>query len=211
MGKLIVPLAIGLLMGVMGGGFFAVFQAGGAHAAAIAFAKKNGIKAAGDSTHAMDDSTSADGGDHASDAHAADTGAAKAEHESTVTPGTGPGTSRAAKPETHASSEPPVAASGEQAHGASPPVATQQHPPGASAATENAAATEAHQRRLVKIFTSMSAKDAARVLAQMSDNDVSVILNRLGDRQAAAILIALPAPRAAALSQMQPRRTGAEP
>ena len=72
-----------------------------------------------------------------------------------------------------------------------------------------AAETAAHQRRLAKIFSTMGAKDAARVLAQMNDHDVSVILNLLGDRQAAAILINLPAPRAALLTQM-PRRGGGD-
>jgi hypothetical protein len=184
--KLILPLIIGLLLGVSGGGFWSVMQASKLHATAIADAKKYGIKPAGDSTHAAGDSasvgdstshdTQADTGDasHADGAHAATTHAAP-----TPTP---PGPAPAASP------------------------------PATSAANGavTAAETQAHQRRLAKIFSTMGAKDAARVLAQMTDHDVSIILGLLADRQAAAILTNLPAPRAAALSAVQPRRGGTE-
>ncbi len=56
-------------------------------------------------------------------------------------------------------------------------------------------------QRLAKIFSAMSAKDAARVLDQMTDNDIRTILSHMNDRQAAAILASLSASRAAAITR----------
>lgn len=57
------------------------------------------------------------------------------------------------------------------------------------------------ERRLAKIFSAMSSKDAAKVLEQMSDSDIRTILSMMGDRQAAAVLTALPATRAATITK----------
>jgi MgtE intracellular N domain len=198
MGKLIVPLIIGLLMGISGGGFFAVHQASTAHAAALVQARKHGIKPAGDSTHAeAGDSSQADGAathgdsvdtpasDHAAPDHAAPDHAAPATDSATVAPH---GDDKQA--DTPAAAH--DATSGSAAH-------VEARVPVANAA----ASVAAHEQRMAKIFSTMSAKDAARVLAQMSDHDVGVILKQLSDRQAAAILTTLPAQRAATLTQIQ--------
>jgi flagellar motility protein MotE (MotC chaperone) len=64
-------------------------------------------------------------------------------------------------------------------------------------------AAVAAQRRVAKIFTSMDAKAAAKVLEQMNDNDVHIILGYVGAKQAAAILSALPPERVAKLSKLE--------
>ena len=56
------------------------------------------------------------------------------------------------------------------------------------------------EKRLAKIFSAMSPRDAAKVLEQMSDGDVRTILALMGDRQAAAVLAQLPASRAAVIT-----------
>ena len=203
MGKLIIPLIIGLLAGISGGGFYAVNKVSTTHAVAVASAKKRGVKPAGDSTHVEGaaDSTAHVEGERVAEGHAA-------------TPSTGRDSvatvSTAAKPST----EPTRPAEGDHAAevhaipvAAKPAIAVAAAAPGATGAVSDAE-TAAHQKRLAKIFATMSPKDASRVLAQMTDHDVSIILGLLSDRQAAAILTNLPAPRAAALSQVQPRRGG---
>jgi hypothetical protein len=55
--------------------------------------------------------------------------------------------------------------------------------------------------RLSKIFSAMSARDAAKVLEQMDDPDVKEILGRLNDKKAAEILALLPTARAALISK----------
>ena len=190
MGKFIVPTLIGFLLGMSGGGFFSVWQASSQHATAVADAKKNGLKP--DST-AKHDSTGADSASHGEAAAAHDT---TSDHDAAAAK---PAADTAHAAETRAAAPTPGAAG--KAPGDAVAAATTPTGP-------TAAETAAHQRRLAKIFATMSAKDAARVLGQMSDNDVSRILNQLGDKQAAAILTNLPAPRAAVLSQMQPPRGG---
>jgi cytoskeletal protein RodZ len=199
--KLIVPLIIGLLAGISGGGFYAVKAASAKHATAIADAKKHGIKPANDSSHAEAgaDSSATEGSEHT----ATEPVAAAAEgHDTTAT------VAAAEKPaadDVHA----PAAEHAPAAHAT--PTATKPPTPTsvvAASAAANEAETQAHQRRLAKIFATMSAKDASRVLTQMTDHDVGIILGLLSDRQAAAILTNLPATRAAALSQLQPRRVG---
>jgi hypothetical protein len=64
-------------------------------------------------------------------------------------------------------------------------------------------ATIASQRRVAKIFTSMDAKAAAKILEQMNDNDIHVILGYVGAKQAAQILSALPPERVAKLSKLE--------
>jgi hypothetical protein len=63
-------------------------------------------------------------------------------------------------------------------------------------------ATEGAERRVSKIFTSMDAKQAAKVLEHMTDGDIHVILGYVGPRQAAAILTELKPERVAALSKL---------
>ena len=70
----------------------------------------------------------------------------------------------------------------------------------AAAARDTAAA--ASERRIAKVFTSMDAKQAAKVLEHMSDNDVHVILGYVGVKQAAQIMAALPPERVAKLSKL---------
>lgn len=208
--KLIVPLIIGLLMGLSGGGFYSVVQASKAHAAAVTDARKHGLKPAGDPTHAEGDSTSTSAGDSASHGDA--------EHVATAVKGDSTpaivATATPAPATVHAPDAQPADAHARpvvKPTTTPTPVAIAPVPlTNASTGAPTAVETQAHQRRLAKIFATMSAKDAARVLAQMTDHDVSLILGLLADRQAAAILTSLPAPRAAALSQLQPRRGGGE-
>jgi hypothetical protein len=193
MGKLIVPLVIGLLMGISGGGFFAVYQASSTHATAITEAKKHGIKPAADSTHATGDSTATP--DSAAHGEVAHDSAAAGSHDAA------PATAAPVADASHA----PAAQAVPPAKPTVTPVAAAT--PAADAAPTDAE-TQTHQRRLAKIFATMSAKDAAKVLTQMSDADVGVILNLLGASQAAAIMTSLPPQRAALLSQMPARRRG---
>ena len=198
MGKLIVPLVIGLLMGISGGGFFTVYRASAAHATAIADARKHGIKPTADSTHAEGDSTAVT--DSAAVGVVAHDSAVAGSHEAAPA-AVAPVADAQHAPDTHAA--PTTKANVTPVRGTPAPATTVAAAP---AATD--AETEQHQKRLAKIFSTMSAKDASKVLTQMSDADVGVILNQLGERQAAAILTNLPPQRAALLSQMPTRRRG---
>lgn len=64
-------------------------------------------------------------------------------------------------------------------------------------------AVVASQRRVAKIFTSMDAKAAAKVLVQMNDNDIHIILGYVGAKQAAQIMTELPPERVAKLSKLE--------
>jgi len=213
MGKLILPLIIGLLMGVGGGGFFAVYKASAAHATAVAVAQKKGLTPAGDSAHAAKDSTRVDSATHGDVPHDAATPVDAHDPAPKAVAAATPVAAPAHAPETRASPVAPTAAIATPPKGTSVPSAAPVTPvtpvtPVSAGGSPTADETENHQRRLGKIFATMGAKDAARVLAQMNDHDVSIIINKLSERQAAAILTNLPAPRAAALSQMQPRKSG---
>jgi flagellar motility protein MotE (MotC chaperone) len=72
----------------------------------------------------------------------------------------------------------------------------------AASNTPKDTATVAAERRVSKIFTSMEAKQAAKVLEQMADGDIEIILGYVGPRQAAAILAELKPERVAALSKI---------
>jgi hypothetical protein len=61
---------------------------------------------------------------------------------------------------------------------------------------------QASERRVAKVFTSMEAKQAAKVLEHMSDGDVHIILGYVGPRQAASIMAELPPERVARLSKI---------
>ena len=71
-----------------------------------------------------------------------------------------------------------------------------------AAARQGATADTASERRIAKVFTSMDAKQAAKVLEHMADSDVEIILGYVGPRQAASILAALPPERVATLSKI---------
>lgn len=207
MGKLIIPLFFGVLVGLSGGGFYAVHKVSAAHGTLVATAKKHGAAASGDSTHTE---AAADGGAHGATEHSAEPAATTpVGHDSSAVVATAatPATdsTHAATAERGASEHAPPdhTAAAKLAVAATPAAGT-------TGAAGGEAETEAHQRRLAKIFATMGAKDASRVLAQMTDHDVSIILGLLSNRQAAAILATLPAPRAAALSNVQPRRGGTE-
>jgi MgtE intracellular N domain len=206
--KLVVPLIFGLLAGVSGGGFFAVHTASSAHATALVTARKHGLPASPDSTQgdSAHVATEHAAGEHDSTTHVA---AAHAGPDSSAAPASHAPAADTHAPESHGTPVTQVDAHKPVAPNAAT-TATPSGAPVAHAATDAPpdAAAEAHQRRLTKIFSTMSAKDAARVLTQMTDHDVSLIINRLSDRQAAAILAILPAPRAAALSQMHGERVG---
>jgi flagellar motility protein MotE (MotC chaperone) len=70
-----------------------------------------------------------------------------------------------------------------------------------AAAKSDTAAVES-EKRIAKVFTSMDAKQAAKVLEHMTDSDVKVILGYVGVKQAAQILSALPPERVANLSKL---------
>lgn len=68
-------------------------------------------------------------------------------------------------------------------------------------ARNEAMKTALPEQRLAKIFSAMSAKDAAKVMEQMPDTDVRSILAMMSDRTAAAVLTQFPAARAAAITK----------
>ena len=63
-------------------------------------------------------------------------------------------------------------------------------------------ADTASERRLSKVFTSMEAKQAAKVLEHMADMDVHIILGYVGPRQAASIMAGAARERVAKLSKI---------
>lgn len=67
---------------------------------------------------------------------------------------------------------------------------------------------QASERRVAKVFTSMDAKQAAKVLEHMTDGDVEIILGYVGVKQAAQILAALPPERVATLSKLSMQAGG---
>lgn len=71
-----------------------------------------------------------------------------------------------------------------------------------AAAAASDTVTAASERRIAKVFTSMDAKQAAKVLEHMADSDVHVILGYVGVKQAAQIMAALPPERVAKLSKL---------
>lgn len=75
------------------------------------------------------------------------------------------------------------------------PAAGAAFPPGATSPVEDSVG------RLPKLFTAMSARDAAKVFEQMSDNDVVIIIRGMTDRRAGEILAALPPARSAVIAR----------
>lgn len=99
----------------------------------------------------------------------------------------------------------------ETTHVSGHPAATGHAPSTSAAAVELSAAPTGNQQslpegaltsaELAKLFASMQARDAAKVLEQMEDFEVQVILGALGNREAAAILSNLTPERAAVISR----------
>lgn len=65
--------------------------------------------------------------------------------------------------------------------------------------------------RLPKLFTAMSARDAAKVFEQMGDGDVVIILRGMTDRRAGEILAALPPARSAVIARAMLTQTASQP
>lgn len=84
-------------------------------------------------------------------------------------------------------------------------------PPTAAAAPTDsvqAAAEHAAHARVAKMFGTMQARDAARVLEQMPDDEVIAILTGLRERQAGSIVAELDAKRAAEIGRALLRSRG---
>lgn len=79
------------------------------------------------------------------------------------------------------------------------------------AARNEAMTTTLPEQRLAKIFSAMSAKDAAKVMEQMPDSDVRSILSLMNDRSAAALLAQFSPARAAAITKGAIRANGEKP
>jgi len=185
----------GLLLGLGGGTGVTMMKnkklqaqvAGVAAEAADKAEKKPHAAAPGDSTHAADSS-------HA--ASPADTTTAHAEPEAGI-----PSAALApAKPADAASApEPkaPVAAST-----AAPAMGKGEiRPARAPAAKPDSAQRAAGFKQLARIFGSMKAADAVKVMGLMTDDEVDGVLRSLGPKQAADLMGQFPKERAAALSR----------
>ncbi len=155
-----------------------------------------GIAAASGAKIAMTKSPAAKVADSGAVAGDSATSAAKSAHTDTAiaaatTPVTPPGdtlpVAAAKKPLTFDS----AASKAAPPSGATPPAI----PP------QSDSAVKEREGRLAKVFTSMDAKQAAKVLEHMSDGDVQIILGYVGPRQAAAILAELPPERVALISK----------
>jgi hypothetical protein len=147
----------------------------------VVLTKPEAKPAATDSSKAHSDSTKTDTAIVAS-------GQPSAPPTDTAARAVAPDTSKGAKPlGVVPQGAPGAAAAGVAAPGAKPVIDT---------------VVQASERRLAKVFTSMDAKQAAKVLEHMADNDVQIILGYVGPRQAASILEALPPERVATLSKL---------
>jgi hypothetical protein len=171
-----------------------VVGTGATTGAKVAMTKQAPARAEGDSTKAHKDSTQTD------------TALVASGHEGAV-----PGDSAhraAVSPDSAKPAVAPAVAAGAKAPGAAAAPVVQAGVPesavNAAIAAANAADTlrDASQRRIAKVFTSMDAKQAAKVLEHMTDNDVQIILGYVGPRPAAAILAELPPERSATLSKL---------
>ena len=96
----------------------------------------------------------------------------------------------------------PNAPAAEPSHASGPNVPEAAVAAAIAAANAPDTAREASQKRVAKVFTSMDAKQAAKVLEHMTDNDVQIILGYVGPRPAAAIMAELPPERVAILSKL---------
>jgi len=170
--------------------FVATFVAamGASTGAKVMMTKPGSMKAAGDSTHVAGDSTQTDS-------------SRKDSTEGTVRQAGEP--SRATKSPSAESATPDSAAKlAAAAHGPEPTALSGGSKAASRSGAAGAAGDTASERRIAKVFTSMDAKQAAKVLEHMADSDVEIILGYVGPRQAASILAALPPERVATLSKI---------
>jgi hypothetical protein len=166
----------------------------GASGAKVAMTKPgSAVHPATDSTKAHKDSTGTDTALVASGEAAAPPG--DSAHRVAVVPDSANpvGGDAGAKPTLHPGAPGPVIQAG---------VSESKVAAAIAAANAPDTAREASQKRIAKVFTSMDAKQAAKVFEHMTDNDVQVILGYVGPRQAAAIISALPPERSATLSKL---------
>ena len=193
MSKIVLPLFLGFFIGLSGGGFAAIWRTADQHQKAIELAQ---AKLPADTTHK--------GAAHGADSSHAEGGASDTAHATPeATPDAGHDAGHDAPAATPAAA--PAKADGAKPEAMKPEATTPAAAKPTAVPAKDDAAPQAEQQKLAKIFSTMSAKDAARVLAQMSDADVQVILGKLSDRQAAAILTSLPPQRAATLSASRMR------
>ena len=163
-----------------------VVAMGASTGAKVVMTKPGSLRAPGDSTHVGTDSTHADSAKKESPESAVKQAGEPARAAKS------PGAAETATPDSSAK----LAAA---AHGPEPTVASG----GSKAAAHSGASGDtASERRIAKVFTSMDAKQAAKVLEHMADSDVEIILGYVGPRQAASILAALPPERVATLSKI---------
>ena len=169
-----------------------VVAMGASTGAKVVMTKPGSMKPPGDSTHVGSDSTQTD-----STRKNSAEGAVKQAGEP----------ARAAAPLTAADSaaRDSSARLAAAAHGPEPTVASGGSKP---AARPGAPGDTASERRIAKVFTSMDAKQAAKVLEHMADSDVEIILGYVGPRQAASIMAELPPERVATLSKMAMQTKG---
>lgn len=227
--SLVLPAVLALVVALAGSASYAVMHARTEHAAQLAtldeIAKAHADSVAADSAHA--DSLHGDTHADATHADATHTDATHAGADSLPeTPAdsirallaerNGPGATSPDARTTEPSASHDAGAGAHDAPSTTLLGAGKDARPGAGASPETRPAAEKGasetipEKRLAKIFSAMSPRDAAKVLEQMSDGDVRAILALMGDRQAAAVLTALPAARAAVISiGRQPRPVAA--
>jgi hypothetical protein len=163
-----------------------VVAMGASTGAKVAMTKPGSMKPAHDSTHVAGDSTKTD-----STAAGTPEGAAA---PSDTARGGSPAAAHASAPD--ATKPDSIVNLAAAAHGPEPTVAAK------AAGGAPVRSDTASERRIAKVFTSMDAKQAAKVLEHMADSDVEIILGYVGPRQAASILAALPPERVATLSKI---------
>lgn len=211
MTRLILPFLVAFLAAIAGGSALVLVKAKDAHAKAIADLVAKRAKADSAAGHAAapgaDSAAPHDpAGAHPPDSTAAhDAPVGHVAHDSAAA--APPASAPPAKAPTPVTLPPrgkpgavgPAVDTATRGSAKAPPASTADGKPAVSAA--EAAQTLGAEKKLAKIFGSMSPRDAAKVLQQMEDADVRVILGHLGSKQAAAVLGNFPAPRAAELSK----------
>ena len=163
-----------------------VVAMGASTGAKVVMTKPGSMKAPGDSAHVGSDSTQTD----STRKDSTEEGVRQAGEPARAA--RSPGAAESATPDSSVK----LAAA---AHGPEPTVVSG----GSKGAPKSGAPGDtASERRIAKVFTSMDAKQAAKVLEHMADSDVEIILGYVGPRQAASILAALPPERVATLSKI---------
>ncbi len=201
MGRLILPFAIGLLLGLGGSTGVVVTRAKSAHARAVAEAARKPKPVKPDSTATVDTASHADSAVVAHNATAPADSAKSGAAPATAAAGTRhPMPVDTSKHAAVAVAAPPKGAAPTPAPVATKPAAAPAPAPNTAAPSLLPIGPDLQQRRLAKIFGAMQPKEAAQVLEQMEDADVRTILSYLPERQAAAVLGNFSAARAARIS-----------